>query len=107
MFAGILGIKVVGKASPLGTLELLTKTKGMKKALADITSNMKKNGFSGGKVRIHYCQSRETAETLSKMIQNLFPKATVTMQETRGLCSFYAESGGLLIGYEGTRPLFL
>ncbi len=107
MFAGMLGIKVVGKASPLGTLELLTKTKGIKKALADTVLNMKKNGFSGGKVRIHYCQSRETAEKLSDLILYEFPSSSVTMQETRGLCSFYAEAGGLLVGYEGIRPLFL
>ncbi len=107
MFAGILGIKIVGKASLKGTLELLSKTKGMKKALGDVVINMKKNGFSGGKVRIHYCQSLDTAKILSAMIKETFPSSSVTMQETRGLCSFYAETGGLLIGYEGAKPLFL
>ena len=32
-----------------------------------------------------------------------FPKAVVDIFPTRGLCSFYAERGGLLIGYEGAK----
>lgn len=99
--AGILGIRVIGKASEEGTLEITNKARGRSKALADILSNMLKTGYAGGKVRIHHCQNLEAAESLVEMIKQKFHDAVIKVQETRGLCSFYAESGGLLIGYEG------
>lgn len=99
--SGILGIRVVGKASDEGTLEVTDKARGEDKALLAIVKNMIHNGFEGGKVRIHHCMNKLAAEKLSGMIREKFQKATVFIQETRGLCSFYAENGGLLIGYEG------
>ena len=97
---GILGIRVVGKASTEGTLEVIGKAKGGKKALVDVFNNMLQAGYFGGKVRIHHCQNEEGAEALSKMITTHFSEASVVIAKTRGLCSFYAESGGMLIGYE-------
>ncbi|MBQ9914592.1 MAG: DegV family protein [Clostridia bacterium] len=97
---GILDIRVVGKASSEGTLEVLSKVRGCKKALAELVKQMLKNGYNGGKVRIHHCQNVESAKNLSQQILSLFPKASVVISETRALCSFYAEAGGLLVGYE-------
>lgn len=99
--AGILGIRIVGKASNEGTLEITDKARGADKALAAILKNMTSTGFRGGIVRIHHCQNLTAAETLGRMIKGKFKDAVVKIQETRALCSFYAESGGLLVGYEG------
>ncbi len=99
--AGILGIRIVGKASNEGTLEITDKARGADKALAAILRNMIDTGFTGGVVRIHHCQNLASAETLGQMIREKFQNAVIRIQETRALCSFYAESGGLLIGYEG------
>ena len=97
--AGVLGIRIVGKASEKGTLELTDKARGERRMLADIIKNMTVGGYSGGKVRIHYCEAEETAISLKKTIVSQFTGATVEIYPTRGLCSFYAERGGLLIGY--------
>jgi len=99
--AGLLGIRIVGKASDEGTLEITDKARGTDRALSDILKNMLSTGYTGGKVRIHHCQNIGAAEKLSSMIKEKFQKATIFIQETRGLCSFYAEAGGLLVGYEG------
>ena len=99
--SGILGIRVVGKASNEGTLEVTNKARGEERALLDIVKNMLSSGYNGGKVRIHHCMNSAAAERLSNLIRDKFQKATVFIQETRGLCSFYAESGGLLVGFEG------
>ena len=99
--AGIFGIRIVGKASNEGTLELTDKSRGDKKALADIMSNMLASGFEGGKVRIHHCENEESAEALKTMILESFPETSVVIGKTGGLCSFYAERGGLLVGFEG------
>ena len=99
-FAGILGIRVIGRANSEGVLEMLSKVKGHKKALCDIVKQMQQRGYDGGRVRIHHCQNPEAAEALRTMLLGQFPNARISLAETRGLCSFYAESGGLLVGYE-------
>ena len=99
--AGILGIRIVGKASNEGTLEITDKARGADKAMVAILKNMVSTGFKGGIVRIHHCQNLASAETLGKMIKEKFHDAVIKIQETRALCSFYAEAGGLLVGYEG------
>lgn len=100
-FAGIFGIRIVGKASNEGTLEITNKSKGEKKALSDIWANMLASGYDGGAVRIHHCENENAANSLKDIINEAYPEASVTISTTRGLCSFYAERGGLLIGFEG------
>ena len=46
---GVLGIRIVGKASDEGTLQPLHKCRGEKRALATIVDEMKKHGYCGGK----------------------------------------------------------
>lgn len=99
--AGILGIRVIGQASLEGTLEIQTKVRGGDKAIDEIYERMKANGYCGGKVSIHHCQNPEGAEKLASIIRNDHSEASVKIGKTGALCSFYAESGGLLIGYEG------
>ncbi len=102
-FAGLLGIRAIGKASLQGTLELTDKVRGSKKAISTVFKNMLQTGYDGGRVRIHHCLNSEAALTLKEMILEKFPNACVLVQKTHGLCSFYAESGGLLIGFEGDK----
>lgn len=99
--AGVLGIRVVGRASLQGTLEISSKVRGYAKTLTEIFKNMINTGYIGEKVRIHHCQNEKAAKELAEMIKSKFPKAVIKIQETRALCSFYAEAGGLLVGYEG------
>ena len=101
--AGVLGIRMIGKASDQGTLEMTNKSRGEERALSDIVKNLLKTGYEGGKLRIHHCQNLLAAEKLKAMIVKQFPAAMIKIQETRALCSFYAEAGGLLVGYEGAR----
>lgn len=103
--AGLLGIRVIGHASIKGELEMTGKARGAEKALSDIIAEMKQCGYIGGKVRIHHCDNADSAYKLEKRIKSEFDGANVTIDETRGLCSFYAEVGGLLVGYEGDNNL--
>jgi len=98
--AGLLGIRVVGKASDRGDLEPLDKCRGEKKALEAIVHRMKALDFCGGKVKIAHCFNEEAAEKLRDMILAEMPDAAIEIYPTGGLCSFYAEEGGLLIGFE-------
>ena len=97
---GILGIRILGRASAQGTLEQLYKSRGEKKALSTLFSNMKIAGYKGGKVLIDHCFNTKAAETLKELVLAEFPTAHVELGAMGGLCSFYAEKGGILIGFE-------
>lgn len=103
--AGVLGIRVIGKASYEGTLEITDKTRGLQKTISTIVDNMKKSGFVGGKVRIHHCENPSALEALKSAILTSFPAAKIETAIARGLCSFYAEMGGLLVGFEGAEKV--
>lgn len=98
--AGILGIRVVGKASDKGDLEPLNKCRGEKKAIDTVFEQMKNLGYKGGKVKISHCFNEENALKLKEKIKNEFSGANITIDGCGGLCSFYAEKGGMLIGLE-------
>ena len=99
--AGLLGIRVVGKASDQGDLEPLGKHRGEKKALDAVVEHLKELGLKNGKVRIAHCFNENAARALKELIREKFAKKVhVKLYRCRGLCSFYAEKGGMLIGYE-------
>ena len=98
--AGVLGIRVVGVASEVGTLEDLYKCRGEKKALETMFAEMKVRGYRGGKVRIANCFNEPAAKQLEALIRAEFTHAEVSHEPCSALCSFYAERGGLLVGYE-------
>ncbi len=100
-FAGALGIRVIGKASLQGTLEMTDRSRGSKKMISDIIKNMSTNGYIGGRVRIHHCENPSVASELKERILKACPKANIDITQTAALCSFYAERGGLIIGYTG------
>lgn len=98
--ATVLRICIMGRASDVGTLEPLQKCRGEKRALIALVDKMKELGFKGGKVRIDHCLNLEGARQLRDMILSHFPSADIIIDECRALCSFYAERGGLLVGFE-------
>ncbi len=98
--AGILGMRMIGKASEVGQLELVNKVRGEKKLIGAIINELLKLGYRGGKVRITHCFNEVAALALKNSISEHFENADIFVSETRALCSFYAERGGLLIGFE-------
>ncbi len=98
--AGVLGIRVVGKASDEGTLQPLHKCRGEKRMLEALLNEIKATGFAGGKVRIAHCLNELSARVLRDMILSVFPTSDVSIAPCGGLCCYYAEKGGLIVGYE-------
>lgn len=98
--AGVLGIRIVGKASDVGTLEPTDKCRGEAKSLNAIVKHLKESGLKTGKVQLAHCQNESAANTLKSMIQAELPGVTVKIGKNLGLCSYYAEKGGLLVGFE-------
>ena len=98
--AGMLGIRAIGRASEAGTLEMICKSRGPVNAAIDIVNNMIGDGYKGGKARIHHANNVTAAELLKTKILDKFPTAEIEIDVAGGLCSFYAEQGGLLVGFE-------
>lgn len=69
---GLLGLRIVGTASEKGELEPLAKCRGDKKAVTEFIRQLKE----------------------------LWPQADILIYPARGLCSYYAERGGILLGAE-------
>ena len=99
-FAGLMGIRLIGKASARGDLEPLDKVRGEQKALETIVQHFKELGLKRGKVRIAHCFNEAAGKQLKALIKEKFEKVQVTIHRCKGLCSFYAEKGGMLVGFE-------
>ncbi len=98
--AGVLGIRIVATASREGTIEITDKCRGERNTVRAFLSHLATSGFIGGKVYIAHCKNVSFATTISNAIKELYPKAKIKIYESRGLCSFYAEKGGILLGCE-------
>ncbi len=61
---------------------------------------MRSDGYRGGMAYIDHVDNAEGAEELGRAIASEWPQAEVEIIPSRGLCSFYAEESGLIIGYE-------
>lgn len=98
--AGMLGIRAIGRASDVGTLEMICKSRGPLSTAMDIITNMVNDGYDGGRVKIHHANNLSAAELLRDRLRDRFPDARIELATAGGLCSFYAEQGGLLVGFE-------
>ena len=98
--AGLLGIRIVGKASDQGQLQPMDKCRGESRGLEAIITHLREFGLTRGKVRIDHCCNEGAAVRLQEKIREIFPRVDVKISQCRGLCSYYAEKGGLLVGFE-------
>lgn len=97
---GIMGIRIVGQASAVGDLEPMRKCRGESRAIKQLYDCIMDAGYSGGKVRIDHSYNAVAAVKLATMIKKAFPESDVQIGSNRGLCCYYAEEGGILVGFE-------
>ena len=99
--AGVLGIRACGDVKA-GMITPVHKPRGARKATETLVEMMKERGFyDGAQLRIAHCLGERQAQDLADAVLAQFPNAKVTIEPTTALCSFYAEAGGLMIGFEG------
>ena len=99
--AGMLGIRVCGDVKA-GVITPVHKPRGAKKATETLVEMMKERGFyDGARLRIAHCFAENQANDLANATLAQFPNAKITIEPTTALCSFYAETGGMMIGFEG------
>ena len=98
--AGMLGIRLIGKASDVGTLQPIGKARGAKKLIPELVKQLTEMGYKGGKLLVDHCNNPAAAEKLKETLKAEYPDADIRIGTTHALCSFYAENGGMLIGFE-------
>ncbi len=98
--ASLVGLRMVGDVSPEGQLHPTDKCRGGKRSIAAIFRNMKRLGYQGRKLLIDHCYNEKAAAALRDIVLTEFPGAQIIISRTGALCSFYAEKGGLMIGFE-------
>lgn len=99
--AGLLGIRGVGDVRD-GQIATVAKPRGAKKATQTLVSMIRERGFyDGATLRIAHCFGEEQANALIDAVKAEFPNTRAIVEPTGALCSFYAEQGGLMIGFEG------
>lgn len=97
---GVLGIRIVGTASNVGTLEQLAKHRGDNKALREMIEQLKAAGYAGGRIRITNVENPELADKFAAMVRSSWPGADIAMASSSGLCGYYAERGAIMAGIE-------
>ena len=97
---GVLNMRIIGTASIDGKLKVLSKARGSSRAIEYIADYMKEHGYCGGRIIIAHHQNTTDAESLCCLLKKRFGDVPIEIQKTTALCSYYAEKGGLLIGYE-------
>lgn len=96
----MLGMRLLGTASADGTLEVLTKVRGKIRIRGALLEHLREAFYNGGRLAISYVESLELAQSVKEAVLKEFPNADISLYPARGLCSYYAERGGLLLGCE-------
>lgn len=97
---GLLNMRMVGEASNEGTLHLLHKVRGEKKAVSSVVDEMIKAGYKGGRVVATHRNNEDICKKIQDKLREKFLNIEFMIVPTSGICSFYGEEGGMLLGYE-------
>ena len=97
---GVLNISIFATASEEGTIQQISKCRGEKKVVKSRIEHLENAGYHGGKVRISHADNLKLAHNVRDKILELYPNADIIVYPMGGLCTYYAEIGGLLVGCE-------
>lgn len=97
--AGKMGMRIVGCGSEEGRLEMLRKSRGESRTLAVLLEEMDHRGYNGTPVVISHCFNEASANLLKNGIENKWAGAQVSILPCSGITSFYAEDGGIIVGF--------
>lgn len=90
---------LIGTGNREGKIEILHKIRGEHRVCDRLIEDMEERGFDGKTVMISHCFHRKAAERLAHRVKERWPEAEVRITQMHGICSYYAERGGLMIAY--------
>lgn len=96
----VLGIRIIGTADEEGHLKPLGKSRKDKRAVVSLVNHMRDCGYHGDPVVITHHNNAAAAAVLRDALVKEFGTQVAEIIHTRGLCSYYAEPGSLLVGFD-------
>ena len=100
LVTGALRVKLVMGSTPQGEIKKHTQALSIKQALNKLVDIVAADENHKGKLLcIAHCLCRERAEYLRMMILKTCEVSDVLITETRGISSFYANNGGVVVAY--------
>ena len=100
ILANKLSIRVLGTASEEGTIKIVAPTRGQKKMVAKVVQAMEADGYKGGLVCMDHVDNEAGCQEIAAAITAKWPEAEIMIMPCGGLCSYYAEAKGIIIGYD-------
>lgn len=97
---GLLGMRILGKASDIGKLQPMDRCRGDKKALVWLVKQLHELGYSGGRIILTHTDNEAAAVELKKLIEADFGDVGVRIMPNTALCAYYAEPLSVLMGFE-------
>lgn len=98
--AGIFGIRIMATGSPEGKVEIIKKFRGSQNTVNVFLDCVTNAGYNGGKCYIAHCENPILANQIAKKVREKYSTAEIKVYGTRGLCSYYAEKGGIILSCE-------
>ncbi|MCL2491476.1 MAG: DegV family protein, partial [Coriobacteriia bacterium] len=100
MLGQILKMRPVAYATKEGTIEILDKPRGEKAMLRKMVERMQEfRNLEDKSVIISHCNAEEVALKLKEKLEETANLKSIRVMPTRGLCSFYTDEGGFIVGY--------
>lgn len=98
--ATLMNFRLYGTADDQGKLQKLGQVRGGKKMYTKLVDALIEQGYQGGKMLIDHADGLAAAEKYKSELLSRFPDAEITISECGALCSYYAEAGGVMFGFE-------
>ncbi len=98
----LLNISILGTANEEGKVEPIEKCRTKKKMISSLLTELKKVHYNGGRLRICHIKNEPLALEIIESIKKEFSTSDVLCYEARGICSYYGERGGIILGIECT-----
>lgn len=100
ILATTLHIRAVASNTAEGTIQIMQKPRGEERAIRAIAELMQsRKDLKGQPVVVSHCNNPNGAHRLKEMIAHTSLTSNISIQQTRGLTSFYTGDGGLLAAF--------
>ena len=100
MLASVVGIRPIAIANQDGEIAVVDKPRGEKKAYKRIIEYMQKTkDLTNIDIYISHNDNIDGANALKTLLETLHKPKSVKIIKTRGLCSFYTDKKGIIVGY--------
>lgn len=97
---GLLNLRLIGTRTPEGTIELSHRVRGNKRGIKKTIAEMESRGYQGGRVVISEHESLDYAQDFEEALLKKYPEAAIEMLRGSALCAYYAERGGVILGFD-------